>query len=142
MLYIMSTIYDYNIAMQISILTLGQLQTNCYIVFDKTTKEGIVIDPSDSAEYIAEKVNELDLVINSIIATHGHFDHNLASGELQMILQVPYYIHKAEWKDVRGRLRHIQRFFGRLYSLIYGDISVNCGDNPAFVEYPSYSEGA
>ena len=30
------------------------------------------------------------------MATHGHFDHVLAAGELQMIFNIPFYIHQSD----------------------------------------------
>jgi glyoxylase-like metal-dependent hydrolase (beta-lactamase superfamily II) len=71
--------------MKIEILPLGQLQTNCYLVYDSLSKEGIIIDPADEAEFIAEKIQQLKFKPRAILATHGHFDHILAAGELQMI---------------------------------------------------------
>lgn len=70
--------------MKIEVLALGQLQTNCYLLSDNG--EGIIIDPADEAEFIAEKIQRLKFKPKAIIATHGHFDHILAAGELQIIL--------------------------------------------------------
>lgn len=72
--------------MKIETLVLGQLQTNCYLVYDEKAKEGVIIDPADSAEFIVEKIYQLKFNPKAIIATHGHFDHILAAGELQMLL--------------------------------------------------------
>ncbi|MBI5079334.1 MBL fold metallo-hydrolase [Candidatus Wolfebacteria bacterium] len=80
--------------MKIEILRLGQLQTNCYIAH--CGGEAIIIDPADEAEFIAEKIQRLDLKPSAILATHGHFDHILAAGELQMIFNIPFYIHPAD----------------------------------------------
>ena len=77
--------------MQIKILPLGQLKTNCYILYND--KNCIVIDPADEADYICDTIERLGVKPVAIIATHGHFDHNLAAGELQLIYKVPYYIH-------------------------------------------------
>ncbi|MEK7657579.1 MAG: MBL fold metallo-hydrolase [Patescibacteria group bacterium] len=80
--------------MKIEILQLGQLQTNCYIAH--CGGEAIIIDPADEAEFIAEKIQRLNLKPSAILATHGHFDHILAAGELQMLLNIPFYIHPAD----------------------------------------------
>lgn len=80
--------------MKIETFVLGQLQTNCYLIYDENSKEGVIIDPADSAEFIAEKIQLLKIKPKAIIATHGHFDHILAAGELQLIMNIPFYIHK------------------------------------------------
>lgn len=82
--------------MKIDTLSLGALSTNCYLVYDEKNKEGIIIDPSDEAQFIAEKVVSLKFAPQAIIATHGHFDHLLAAGELQLILNIPFFIHRAD----------------------------------------------
>lgn len=83
--------------MIIEALTLGELQTNCYLVYDPDSLEGIVIDPADEAVFIAEKIQRLHINLKAIIATHGHFDHNLAAGELQLIYpNTPYYIDEKD----------------------------------------------
>ena len=40
--------------MQIKKLTVGYVQTNCYIVSNEETREAVVIDPGDQGELIAE----------------------------------------------------------------------------------------
>ncbi|MCG2686417.1 MBL fold metallo-hydrolase [Candidatus Parcubacteria bacterium] len=79
--------------MQILCLPLGQLQTNCYLVSCPQTNEGIIIDPADSGDFIAQKVQELGIKPQLIVATHGHFDHVLGALELKMALQIPFALH-------------------------------------------------
>lgn len=84
--------------MNIETLTLGALATNCYLVYDPDLREALVIDPADEAVFIAENLQRLNLRLTAIVATHGHFDHVLGAGELQLIYpDAPFYIHE---KDV------------------------------------------
>lgn len=85
--------------MEIEQFSLGSLQTNCYLVYlsNSAKKEGVIIDPADEAHFIAEKVRSLNFNPKAIIATHGHFDHNLAAGELQLILNVPYLVNEKDF---------------------------------------------
>jgi len=79
--------------MQILRLPLGQLQTNCYLVSCPKTNRGIIIDPADSGGFIAQKIQELKLKPQLIVATHGHFDHVLGALELKLALQIPFALH-------------------------------------------------
>lgn len=78
---------------EIKMLTLGIVATNCYIVANTETKEAMVIDPVDEAPLIAKTATDAGWTIKLILATHGHFDHVLASRELKAITGAPFYIH-------------------------------------------------
>lgn len=56
-------------------LVLGPLQTNCYILWDKDTKEAAVFDPADDGERIMDVVLKEDITVKYIILTHTHIDH-------------------------------------------------------------------
>jgi glyoxylase-like metal-dependent hydrolase (beta-lactamase superfamily II) len=70
-------------------LIVGNLSTNCYLVFDNKTKKGIIIDPGDDAQYISSSIEKLNVTPTLIIITHGHFDHVLATNELKLIYNIP-----------------------------------------------------
>lgn len=80
--------------MEIRKLVTGQLQTNCYLVFDNQAPNVIIIDPGDDADYIARIITDLNKTPSKIIATHGHFDHVLAVTELKLAYDIPFLIHK------------------------------------------------
>ena len=61
--------------MQIKKLTVGYVQTNCYIVSNEETREAVVIDPGDQGELIAEALKRDSLQTRAILLTHGHSDH-------------------------------------------------------------------
>lgn len=75
--------------MRIQRLLLGMVRTNCYLVFDEDTKKAVIIDPADEAERIRMAVEELKLVPEAILLTHGHFDHILAAAELRSSYHAP-----------------------------------------------------
>lgn len=59
--------------MNVKTVKVGDLDTNCYIVYkDKT---GVIIDPGDDGIKIYNEVLLLGLEIKYIILTHWHFDH-------------------------------------------------------------------
>lgn len=59
----------------IETLTLGQLQTNCYIVFADGSRSCAVIDPGADGDAVLKKVSALGLTVDAVLLTHGHFDH-------------------------------------------------------------------
>ena len=68
--------------MLIKTLTVGQIETNCYIVTDENTLECAVIDPGDESNTILNYLEENRLRPKYILLTHGHFDHVLAVNTL------------------------------------------------------------
>src|SRR5215217_8265438 len=56
--------------MILEMLTVGPFRENCYIVGDEEAGVGAVVDPGDEAARIALAVEQTDLEVGSIIATH------------------------------------------------------------------------
>lgn len=83
----------YNGKMQIKCLKVGELETNCYLIWDEETQEALIIDPADEANFVTEEVLGLKIQPTAIVLTHGHFDHCLAANELQMAFLIPVYLH-------------------------------------------------
>lgn len=94
--------------MQIRTYPLGSLETNCYFLLED--KKCLIIDPADSADFISEKLERERLELVGLVATHGHFDHIMAVGELQMSYQVPLYIHEKDMFLVK-RLNETAKYF-------------------------------
>ena len=86
--------------MIITALALGQLQTNCYLVICPQTRKTVIIDPADDANFISEKILREKLKPIAIIATHGHFDHILATQELQLAFNIPFFVHQNDQKII------------------------------------------
>ncbi len=80
-------------ALEVMTLQVGQMQENCYLVTCAQTKECLIIDPGDDAQYITEKISSIQVTPIGIVATHGHFDHIMAASELQLIYAVPFMMH-------------------------------------------------
>ncbi|MCJ7793208.1 MAG: MBL fold metallo-hydrolase [Candidatus Marinimicrobia bacterium] len=78
--------------MKIERLVVGQLQSNCYLVWDEKTQEGIIIDPADDGHYLLNRIQDLEIKPILILATHGHVDHLLAVTELKLALKIPFWM--------------------------------------------------
>ena len=82
---------------EVESLIVGPLFSNCYVVWDKEVKQGVVIDPGDDADMILKTINELGVEIKYILATHGHFDHVGAVAPLKRKLKVEFLAHEEDF---------------------------------------------
>ncbi len=72
------------------VLVLGELQTNSYLLWEEKSKETVIIDAADDGVTISEEIETRGLKPKFILATHGHFDHNLGVLDLKLIYNIPY----------------------------------------------------
>ncbi len=77
-------------------LPVGQMAANCYLLRNSATSDVLVIDPGEDASYIADHVIKDSSKPAMMWATHGHFDHILAGGELALLLDVGFFIHESD----------------------------------------------
>ncbi len=80
--------------MRVLKFSLGQLQTNCYLLIKNN--KCLIIDPADEGSFILEELQRQRLKLAAIFATHGHFDHLLAAGEIQKSVDIPLYISEKD----------------------------------------------
>jgi len=91
-------------------LELGSFASNCYIVGDDTTKEGLVVDPGAEASHILESVKALDLNIKWIVLTHSHIDHIGALAEVKEATNARVAIHEEDAATLQDQSQ--MRVFG------------------------------
>lgn len=65
--------------------TVGELQTNCYVLADEATAEAAIIDCGGTHRFIDKFIEQQQLNVKYMIFTHGHFDH---------IAGLAYYLEK------------------------------------------------
>lgn len=61
--------------LKIHVLTLGDYQTNCYILQDAARQDCLVVDPGYEPEIILYYLQEKNLTLQAVLLTHCHFDH-------------------------------------------------------------------
>jgi glyoxylase-like metal-dependent hydrolase (beta-lactamase superfamily II) len=77
-------------------LELGSFGSNCYIVGDEASKEGMIIDPGDEGNVILKQVKALGLNIKVIVLTHSHIDHIGGLEEVKKATGADIAIHQTE----------------------------------------------
>ena len=76
-------------------LVLGNLDTNCYLVW-ADNGEGIVIDPADNAEELLNAIQEANITVTAIGLTHAHFDHMLAAEAVCAATGAPLWVGRGD----------------------------------------------
>lgn len=99
-------------ALEIITLIVGQMQENCYLVYDSRSLEGLIIDPGDDGDYIERIIADKKLIPVQIIATHGHFDHIMAVTELKLAYNIPFLVHKNDEFLVKNMKSSAKHFLG------------------------------
>ena len=75
-------------------IIVGQLQANCYVIYNEDLKEAFLVDPGDDAKKINRFLKEKELSLKGIFLTHGHIDH--IGGTHSFLVEqpsLPIYIH-------------------------------------------------
>lgn len=93
-------------------LTVGPLESNCYIIADPRERDAVIIDPGWDAPRILKVVRTRDLTPKFIVATHGHFDHVSAVNLVRKEMGVPFLIHAAERETLAFAKRGALGLFG------------------------------
>ena len=81
---------------RIKTCVLGPVSTNCYLVYNDTTKEAVAVDPGDNGDYILNKCSELGIKLQAVLLTHGHFDHIGAAPQIARAFTIPIYASETE----------------------------------------------
>lgn len=84
----MSIDFDYKI--------LGEVGTNCYLLYNKENREAVLIDPADEAESIKTMIEAKNCTLTAILLTHGHYDHIGAAIEISKAAKAPIYAGECE----------------------------------------------
>ena len=128
--------------MDIQILQVGPIGTNCYLLCDETEHRCAVIDPGGDPLEVAAAVEGSGCAPCAILLTHGHYDHTGAVAELA-----------EKWPDVPVYLNHRDQYgddasMWRLFPPVAGTRNYDEGDTVAVggltlsvLATPGHSEG-
>lgn len=98
--------------MKIIQLEVGNLGTNCYIVYCEQTKKAGVIDPGGSAASIIAEIHRANLEVEYIINTHGHADHIAANDAVQKATGAKVLIHHSDANMLTSAQANLSMYIG------------------------------
>lgn len=134
--------------MELSVLRLGQIGTNCYIFRAENSKKCGIVDPGDQGEQVAEWLKKQGLEPEAVLLTHGHFDHILGIPGLRKEWpSLPVYCHPADIGEgdaarVFGQSFPTVRSFGNITSYREGDAVNVAGCRVEVLETPGHTPGS
>ena len=77
-------------------LAVEPLQSNCYLVWDEESNEGVVIDPGGEGQRIIAEAERLEFTPKYILNTHCHGDHLAANDEVRSRFKIPLLVPRGE----------------------------------------------
>lgn len=77
-------------------MIVGSMAVCCYIVACEKTKKAAVVDPGGDEQKILAEIKARGLVVDSIIATHGHPDHVCGNRIIQEATGAKIIMHRAD----------------------------------------------
>ncbi|MEE3467089.1 MAG: MBL fold metallo-hydrolase [Eubacterium sp.] len=78
--------------LEIKVMVVGPVGTNCYVVHREGSTEAVVVDPGASGDKIADWMKSQGLTLEAVLLTHGHFDHYEGVPELTTRMGGKVYI--------------------------------------------------
>ena len=134
--------------MEISVLRLGQIGTNCYIFRREGGYRCGIVDPGDQGEQVARWLVDKGLEAETVFLTHGHFDHILGiPGLREEWPDLPVYCHPADWGEGDAASLFGQRFptvrsFGDITPYREGDTVEVDGIRLEVLDTPGHTPGS
>ena len=96
--------------MVIKTFSVGRLEANCYFLVKE--EKCLIVDPGDDPHFLKLKLNDEQVKPKAIVATHGHFDHIMASFDLQLTLRIPFVVSKYDKKVIANMKSSAKHFLG------------------------------
>lgn len=112
--------------MNVRRLTLGFLETNCWLADDSAGGPLVIIDPADDAEAILAAVDSAKVAY--VVLTHGHFDHLAAVRDVLAATHAPLAIHADDAENSTSSAANLGGTLGFSGTAPVADMVLNEGD--------------
>ena len=129
--------------MEVKVLQVGPIGTNCYLLEDEKARAAAIIDPGDEAGRILQVIEDDGVDVKYILLTHGHYDHTTAVPQLHKALpQAEIYIHRADANGAGSQLFPLAgqipdlKFYDEGDTLALGDMTIQV------LHTPGHSKGS
>ncbi|UCE23196.1 MAG: MBL fold metallo-hydrolase [Candidatus Zixiibacteriota bacterium] len=97
--------------MTLKTLVVGPFQVNCYLYWDETSGDGLIIDPGAEETLIIDSVSRAGFKPRAILLTHGHADHIAAVAPVKGEYNVPLYVGDGEQDLLSNPSANVSAFF-------------------------------
>ena len=99
--------------MKIEKIVVGEMQANCYLLWDEQSKEAVVIDPGGNPGTIVDAISRNSLKVIHIVNTHAHVDHVGANDLIRQKTQASLFIHSADVSLLQDLELNLSQMLGR-----------------------------
>ena len=82
--------------MQVGMLTVGEVQENCFIARPDGGDHAVIIDPGEEAPRLLAALEDWGVELDAILLTHTHFDHVGAVAPVARATGAPVYCPQLE----------------------------------------------
>jgi glyoxylase-like metal-dependent hydrolase (beta-lactamase superfamily II) len=81
----------------VRMFTVGPVQENCFVVREKDSERGVIVDPGEEADRLLAALDALGVkALDAILLTHTHFDHIGAVAPVAKATGAPVYCPELE----------------------------------------------
>jgi len=97
--------------MQIRLIPVTMFQSNCVVVWDEETMDGVCFDTGGEAERINAFLADEGIKVRGIFLTHGHVDHVAGTNKVKEATGAETYMHEDD-KPIAERTSAQCQMFG------------------------------
>lgn len=114
---------------------LGDVSTNCYLIYNQKSREAVVVDPADNGAFVLNKCRELQVKPVAILLTHGHFDHILAVEDICRAFSCQVYAGREEDRLLQDSSMNLSTIMGTERTIVCADVLVKEKDELSLADF-------